>query len=97
MTRWESNSKSHTGQVSILPTGLHHQSLHSMQTSITCFEFGTSKLPEGHWQVRPWPDCVPLTSLIHYRVDQTSLVTQSPREHIPQGREATAAASFLPP
>lgn len=69
---------------------------HSMQTSITCFEFGTSKLPEGHWKVRPWPDCVPLTSPIRYRVDRTSLVTQSPREHIPQGREATAAASFLP-
>lgn len=70
---------------------------HSMQTSITCFQFGTSKLPEGHLQVRPWPDCVPLTSPIRYRVDRTPLVTQSSREHIPQGRDMAAAASFLPP
>lgn len=99
MTCWESNSKSHTGHVSILAnraTPRIPDPNHSMQTRITCLEFPTSKLQEGHLQVRPWPDCVPLTP-IHYRIDRTSPVTQSSREHIPQGGNTTATAIFLPP
>lgn len=60
---------------------------HSKWTRITCLEFWTSKLPEGCVQMKPWPDCVPLISLKCYQVDQTSLVTQSSREHILQGRD----------
>lgn len=51
---------------------------HSMQTSITCFEFGTSKLSKGNFQVRPWPDCVPLTSPIHYWVIKHHQLLRAP-------------------